>query len=928
LTGRRRRRDWSLLLSRPGIDPGTDPRPGPVSAEAARIAEMVAGTTRWDRWGPYLAERQWGTVREDYSANGDAWGSFTHDQARSRAYRWGEDGLLGISDDSGRLCFAIALWNGSDPILKERLFGLTGPEGNHGEDVKEVYHYLDATPSHAYLKARYRYPQEAFPYGRLVAENARRGRDDPEFELADTGIFDDGRWFDVVVEYAKAAADDIVIRISATNRGPAAAALHLLPTLWYRNTWSWGREPSRPTLHEGEPVEGGVAVRAMDRKLGEYHLSAAGSPTLLFTDNDSDTERLWGRPNASPYVKDGIGAFVVTGDHGAVNPARTGTKVSAYYSPTIAAGATETIVLRLTQGRPGVVSAAAEAIVESRIREADEFYAGLAAGTLSPDEAIVQRQAFAGLIWSKQVYHYDVAQWLDGDPSGPPPPPERLTGRNSGWRELDNHDVLSMPDSWEYPWYAAWDLAFHCLPFAIIDPAFAKAQLIHLTREWYMHPNGQLPAYEWSFSDVNPPVHAWAAWRVYKIDRRVSGVADRAFLERIFHKLLLNFTWWVNRKDSDGHNIFEGGFLGLDNIGVFDRSAPLPVPGHLGQADGTAWMGMYSLHMLVIALELAIDNPVYEDIATKFFEHFLYIAGAINGVGVDSMPLWDDADGFFYDTLHLDSGESIPLRVRSLVGLIPLLAVETLEPDVLERMPGFRSRLRWFLGNRPELASLVASWEEPGLGERRLLALVHGHRMKRLLSRMLDEAEFLSAHGVRSVSRAHLAHPYVLDLGGVRSTIGYEPSESRSGIFGGNSNWRGPVWFPINYLLIEALEKFDHYYGPDFMVDHPTGSGQTRTLGEVADDLGTRLCSIFLRDASGRRPVFGDVSEPTGAVPGDDDPLFFEYFDGETGAGLGASHQTGWTALVAKLLDSAARQRLAAAERDPPADRETDGPPG
>ncbi len=876
--------------------------PVPV-AERVRLAETAAGTARWDRWGPYLAERQWGTVREDYSPGGTAWDSFPHDHARSRAYRWGEDGLLGISDDGARLCFAVALWNGADPILKERLFGLTGPEGNHGEDVKERYHYLDATPSHAYLKARYRYPQGAFPYADLVDENRRRGRTEPEYELADTGVFGEDRFFDVEVEYAKAAADDILVRISATNRGPDPAVLHLLPTLWFRNTWSWGRHHARPSLAAVGSIVGGKVVLAEHPQLGAYHLVAGGSPTLLFTENESNAERLWGVANPTPYVKDGIGAAVVDGQPDRVNPESVGTKVAAHYRLTLAAGATEVVLLRLAKGDPRPPAPDADTVFASRIAEADAFYATLAGDGLTRDEALVQRQAFAGLIWSKQWYHFDVAEWLDGDPASAPPPAARQHGRNSDWRELNSADVLSMPDSWEYPWFAAWDLAFHCLPLALLDPVFAKNQLVLLTREWYMHPNGQLPAYEWAFSDVNPPVHAWAAWRVYKIDRRISGVADRAFLERIFHKLLLNFTWWVNRKDSDGHNVFQGGFLGLDNIGVFDRSAPLPVDGHLGQADGTAWMGMYSLNMLAIALELAREDPVYEDIATKFFEHFLYIAGALNGVGVESVPLWDETDQFFYDTLHLATGEFVPLKLRSLVGLIPLLAVETLEPDLLERMPGFRRRMRWFLANRPQLAGLVPSWEEPGLGERRLLALVHGHRMKALLRRMLDEGEFLSDHGIRSLSRVHRDQPYVLDIGGTRNTVDYEPAESRTGLFGGNSNWRGPVWFPINYLLIEALQKFDHYYGPDFTVECPTGSGRPASLAGVADELGDRLVSLFTRDAGGRRPAMGTVG---GA---EDDPLFFEYFHGETGAGLGASHQTGWTGLVAKLLEATGRRR-------------------
>ncbi|HEY6012909.1 MAG TPA: hypothetical protein VIU37_02850, partial [Candidatus Limnocylindrales bacterium] len=698
----------------------------------------------------------------------------------------------------------------------------------------------------------------------------------------------------------------ILIRISVTNHGAEPATLHLLPTLWFRNTWSWGRHHARPALTAVQSSVDGKVVRADHAQLGTYHLVAAGSPDLLFTENESNAERLWSAANATPYVKDGISATVVDGLAGRVNPNGVGTKVAVRYLLTLEAGATEAVLLRLGKGPARSPLPDADAVFDARIAEADTFFATLTGNGLTRDEALVQRQAFAGLIWNKQWYHLDVAEWLDGDPASAPPSASRLHGRNSDWRELNTADVLSMPDSWEYPWFAAWDLAFHCLPLALLDPAFAKNQLVLLTREWYMHPNGQLPAYEWAFSDVNPPVHAWAAWRVYKIDRRISGVADRAFLERIFHKLLLNFTWWVNRKDVDGHNVFQGGFLGLDNIGVFDRSAPLPVDGHLGQADGTAWMGMYSLNMLAIALELAREDPVYEDIATKFFEHFLYIAGALNGVGVESVPLWDESDEFFYDTLHLATGQNVPLKVRSLVGLIPMLAVETLEPGLLEQMPGFRRRMRWFLANRPALSALVPSWETPGLGERRLLALVHGHRMKALLRRMLDEDEFLSGHGIRSLSRAHLAEPYILDIGGTRNTVAYEPAESRSGVFGGNSNWRGPVWFPINYLLIEALQKFDHYYGPEFAVECPTGSGRLASLGEVAEELGDRLISLFTLDAGGRRPSLG----PEG--PGED-PLFFEYFHGDTGAGLGASHQTGWTALVAKLLEARGRHRAAKA---------------
>ncbi|HEU0236322.1 MAG TPA: hypothetical protein VFR14_07780 [Candidatus Limnocylindrales bacterium] len=892
-------------------EPAPTDAPVDPGAERARLAEAKAGTARWYRFGPYLSDRQWGTVREDYSEGGTAWDYFPHDHARSRAYRWGEDGLLGISDDQARLCFAVALWNGEDPILKERLFGLTGSEGNHGEDVKEQYWFLDALPSHAYLKALYRYPQRAFPYDQLVDENRRRGKGDPEFELRDSGVFDEDRYFDVLVEYAKADAEDIVVRLSVTNHGPEAAPLHLLPTLWFRNTWSWGRNPDRPAITAAGSVAGGRTVIAEHPRLGRYRLVAQGSPSLLFTDNETNLERLYGVPNATPYVKDGIGEAVVNGRAEAVNADRTGTKAAAWYRLTVAPGATETILLRLSKDEQRTPFEGAEALFDRRIAEADAFYASLGRDGLTDDEALVQRQAFAGMIWSKQFYHLDVGQWLDGDPAQPTPPPSRRKGRNHEWRELNNADVISMPDAWEYPWYAAWDLAFHCLPLALVDPEFAKNQLLLLTREWYMHPNGQLPAYEWAFSDVNPPVHAWATWRVYKIDRRISGTADRAFLERVFHKLLLNFTWWVNRKDADGHNVFQGGFLGLDNIGVFDRSAPLPVPGHLGQADGTAWMGFYSLQMLQIALELAREDPVYEDIATKFFEHFLFIAGALNGLDTDGPPLWDEADEFFYDVLHLESGEFIPLKVRSLVGLMPLLAVETLEPELLERMPAFRRRLGWFLRNRPELAALVASWEEPGVGERRLLALVHGHRMKALLRRMLDESEFLSPHGIRALSRVHRDQPYMLQLGGQEHRVEYEPAESRSGLFGGNSNWRGPIWFPINYLLIEALQKFDHYYGPDFRVELPAGSGTLATIGDVAAELSRRLESIFLVGADGRRPVFGTDEAVQRDSRWRDHVLFYEYFDGDTGRGVGASHQTGWTGLVAKLLEQTGRGRAA-----------------
>jgi hypothetical protein len=900
-----------------------------LDSERTRLARAREDGVRWDLWGPYLAERQWGTVREDYSRDGQAWHAVPHDHARSRAYRWGEDGLLGISDDQARLCFALALWNGKDPILKERLFGLTGPEGNHGEDVKEAYYYLDATPTHSYLKGRYNYPQQAFPYAELVAENRRRGRDQPEYELFDTGVFTEDRYFDIIVEYAKAAPDDLLIRLRATNRGPEAAVLHLLPTLWFRNEWAWDLCGDRPqpmlraapspnlpdrvaaTEVAAEKSSDYRLVQATHDRLGEYWLACAGAPKLLFTENESNSQRLWGVPNRTPYVKDGINEVVVHRRAEAINPDDVGTKVAAHYIAMIPAGETETVLLRLCATRrqhpPPDPFADVEKIFATRIAEADAFYAPLAA-KLDAEARMIQRQAYAGLIWSKQFYYFDVGQWLDGDPAGPLPPASRKHGRNAGWRHLNNADVISMPDTWEYPWYAAWDLAFHCVAFAQIDPRFAKRQLDLLLREWYMHPNGQVPAYEWTFDDVNPPVLAWAAWRIYQIDAAINGAADRDFLERVFHKLMMNFTWWVNRKDQAGRNVFQGGFLGLDNIGVFDRSRPLPTGGYLEQADGTAWMGMFSLNMMTIALELARGNGVYQDVATKYFEHFLYIAGAMNDIGGEGIALWDEEDGFFYDVLQFPHGGMMRLKLRSLVGLIPLLAVETLEPDLLEALPGFKRRLAWFLTNRPQLASLVSRWYEPGVGERRLLALVRADRMMRLLRRMLDPEEFLSPYGIRSLSRRHGAEPFVFPVEGELYTVEYEPAESQTALFGGNSNWRGPIWFPLNFLLIEALRQFDRYYGDELVVEHPTGSGEYLSLDRVADDLAARLVAIFRRSPDGHRPVFGEKMLLQTNPHWRDCLLFYEYFHGDTGAGLGASHQTGWTALVAPLLESSVRE--------------------
>ena len=873
-----------------------------MTSERARLAQAGQGAAWWKKWGPYVSERQWGTVREDYSATGDAWEYLPHDHARSRAYRWGEDGLAGVCDDRQRLCLALALWNGRDPYLKERLFGLTNGEGNHGEDVKEVYYYLDSTPTHSYLKFLYKYPQAAFPYGQLLAQNRRRGRLDPEYEITDTGIFDGGRYFDVVVEYAKASPMDVLMRVTAYNRGPDPAPLHILPQAWYRNTWAWEADSPKPAI----TATGPTAAFLDHPSWLDYRLHFDGGPELLFCDNETNAPKLFGTP-AAGFFKDAVHEYVVGGNRAAVNPARAGTKVAGAYQFTVPPGGSAAVRVRLTQAQAGDSAADPfadfDAVFAARLAEADAYYDEFQRGMTDPDARSVQRQAFAGLLWTKQYYGYDVQKWKDGDPAAPPPPAGRGDIRNGDWGHLNNADVVSMPDKWEYPWYAAWDLAFHAIPFAVIDPEFAKQQLVLLTREWYMHPNGQLPAYEWNFSDVNPPVHAWATWRVFQIDRKQRGDrGDVPFLERVFHKLLLNFTWWVNRKDEHGRNLFQGGFLGLDNIGVFDRSKPLPNGGFINQSDGTAWMAMYALNMMRIALELALHNKVYEDLASKFFEHFLHIAEAMTDFCNRGRGLWDEADGFYYDQLHTPDGKTVTLRVRSMVGLIPLFAVETLDPDLMARLPDFTRRMEWFLNSRPDLAGLVSRWNEPGVGERRLLSLLRGHRMKLLLRRMLDEAEFLSANGVRALSKYHRDHPYTFDADGDPLTVKYAPGDAETGLFGGNSNWRGPVWFPVNYLIIESLQKFHHYYGPDFRVEHPTGSGQKLSLEEIADDLSQRLASLFLKDATGRRPAFGSDERLQTDPHFRDHLLFHEYFHGNTGAGLGASHQTGWTALVAKLL--------------------------
>ena len=879
-----------------------------MSAEERRLDAQRAGLADWRLWGPYLAERAWGTVREDYSADGDVWHSFPHDQARSRAYRWNEDGLLGISDESQRLCFALALWNGQDAILKERPFGVSGKEGNHGEDAKDYWFHLDNLPSHAYLRALYKYPQRAFPYEQILAETARRGPFDPEFELLDTGVFDGDRYFDLTVEYAKGSPTDILVRITVANRGPDEATLDLLPTLWFRNTWSWGTLGYEPSLSALPPSARAAQILAEHESLGRYRLTCEGAPELLFTHNDTNTARLYGVPNQRPHVKDAFHDYVVCGRSDAVNPERSGTKAAARYRLVVAAGSEQVVRLRLSSHVNGAASfgPAFDALFAMRIREADDFYRPLAPAEVSDDERAIQRQAFAGLLWNKQFYHYDVEQWLTGDPGQPKPPPARWQGRNHNWTHLNNHDVISMPDTWEYPWYASWDLAFHTIALALVDPDFAKDQLVLLLREWYMHPNGQLPAYEWAFGDVNPPVHAWAAMRVYQIERRIRGIGDVEFLERVFHKLLINFTWWVNRKDADGRNVFQGGFLGLDNIGVFNRSEALPGGARLDQSDGTSWMAMFCLNMLAIALELARQDRAYEDVATKFLEHFFYIAHAINdrpgAVGGEIDDLWDNEDEFYYDLLRLPDGRNSYVRVRSMVGLIPLLAVETMDAELLDRLPAFRARLEWFLRYRAEMVGDAASVTRAGELDRRLFAVVSESRLQAILRRMLDETEFLSPHGIRSMSRWHADHPYELRLGGrVLGRVDYEPAESRSGLFGGNSNWRGPVWFPANYLIIEALQKFDWYYGPTFTVEYPTGSGRRLTLWEVSVELSRRLIGLFTSH-DGRRAVFGGVELFQRDPYWRDLIPFHEYFNGDDGAGLGASHQTGWTALVAKLI--------------------------
>jgi hypothetical protein len=876
----------------------------PKTAEQERLAEAREKGVAWRKWGPYLSERQWGTVREDYSESGDAWSYFSHDQARSRAYRWGEDGLAGVSDDKQRLCLGLALWNGADPILKERLFGLTNVEGNHGEDVKEYYWYLDSTPTHSYMKWLYKYPQRAFPYADLVDTNRRRTRLELEYELLDTGVFAEDRYFDVQVEYAKDSPEDLLLKITVSNRGPEKATLHVLPTLWFRNTWSWGDDeaPAKPSIKRAGGARG-AALEAWHPELGRRWLHCDGSPALLFTENDTNAERVFGQPNAAPFVKDAFHALLVEGKAGAVNPALVGTKAAAHYRLEVGPGKSEVLRLRLSDAESlADPFGAFERTVEARLREADAFYADVVPRAATEDQADVARQAMAGMLWSKQYYAFDAQRWLRERGVDPFDPASQKQVRNRDWFHMRNEHVISMPDKWEYPWYAAWDLAFHTVVLSDADPDFAKQQLDLMLREVYLHPSGQIPAYEWNFSDVNPPVHAFATIFQYRMEQARRGKGDLAFLKRAFTKLLFNFTWWVNRKDRFGKNVFEGGFLGLDNIGVFDRSAPLPTGGHLEQADGTAWMAMYCQNMLEMAVELAAEDPTYEDLAVKFTEHFIWIGAAMNRVGRDGM--WDDEDGFYYDVLRRPDGSAERLKVRSLVGLLPLCATTVIEPWQRERLPQATAVLHDRLRRMPELLRGVhpTGPGHLGYGGRGIAALVNRERLERILARMLDENEFLSPYGLRSISRHHAEHPYVFRVGSDAYRVNYLPAESDTGMFGGNSNWRGPIWMPVNALIIRALLQFYLFYGDSLKVECPTGSGRKMNLFEVARELSDRLQRIFLRDASGRRPVFGGAEKFQTDPHWKDHLLFYEYFHGDLGAGLGASHQTGWTGLVETLI--------------------------
>ena len=869
-------------------------------AERTRL-QLRNDNKGWKKWGPYLTERHWVTVREDYSKNGDAWNSITHDMARSKAYRWGEEGIGGISDNKQHICFAFAFWNHNDHILKERFFGLTGSESNHGEDVKEIYYYQDSTPTHSYQKMLYKYPQAAFPYSKLVEESKKRSRLEPEYELLDTGIFDNEAYFDISMEYAKADEQDLLIKVTVENHSEIDAPITVLPTVWFRNTWCWGYEN-----YKHKPSLTGIGTSHIEinhQVVGRFKLYAEEADAFLFCDNETNFEKLYNSPNLSHYTKDGINDYIVDNKIEAVNPNHIGTKASVKYSQTIPGKGKKVFKLRFTNQTPENAFADFDAIFEQRQIEADEFYASLQKGIEDDNLKSIQRQSYAGMLWTKQWYYFNVFEWTKGDPAMPKPDPERKKGRNNAWKHLYAANILSMPDKWEYPWFAAWDLAFHTLPLARLDPDFAKRQLSVILREYYMHPNGQIPAYEWSFSDVNPPVHAWATWKVYEIDKEMNGgVGDTVFLERIFHKLLLNFTWWVNLKDEGGNNIFGGGFLGMDNIGVFDRSADLPTGGHLEQADGTGWMAMYSLNMLRIACEIAIKNPVYQDMASKFFEHYLHIAGAMQAIGGDKLNLWDEDDQFYYDMLHKPNGDAELLKVRSMVGLIPLFAVEVLTPELLEQLPDFKRRVEWVLNNRPDLASLVSSWDNPGSGETRLLAILRGHRMKMIMKRMFDETEFLSDYGIRSLSKYHKEHPYQFNYDGGTVRVDYTPAEATGDMFGGNSNWRGPIWFPMNYLILDSLEKFSSYYGPDYEVEYPTNSGKMMNIKEAAEEVSKRLLALFVPDSNQKIPMYGEYDTFQKNPDFNQNHLFFEYFDGDTGKGLGANHQTGWTGLISEII--------------------------
>jgi len=869
-----------------------------MNKERLRLIEDKGKKAHWRKWGPYISERQWGTVREDYSSNGDAWNHITHEMARSFAYRWGEDGIAGISDNHQFLCFAPAFWNGKDRMIKERLFGLNNHEGNHGEDVKELYFYPDNTPTHSYMKFLYKYPQAEFPYNQLAEINRNRDKTQPEYEITDTGIFNDNAYFDIFIEYAKAGTHDILVRISAFNRSNHEADFHLIPQAWFRNIWTWSGDNEKPVIRSSESS----FLKIKHKDLGDYYLYFQGDPEILFCENETNISRLYGQDSGQRTFKDGINDFIIEKNSNSLNKNNYGTKAGLHYETKIIGGGNACFQFRLTNSEYPDPFNDSEAIFQTRINEADDFYSEIQKNITSEELKRIQRQAFAGMLWGKQFYYYDIQQWLKGDPAMHSPPQERRKGRNSEWFHLYNSDIISMPDKWEYPWYAVWDLAFHTIPFAVIDPEFAKKQLVLLTREWYMHPNGQLPAYEWNFSDVNPPVHAWAAWRVFKIDEKITGKADVQFLERVYHKLLLNFTWWVNKKDEEGRNIFQGGFLGMDNIGLFDRNEKLPSGGMLNQSDGTSWMAMFALNMMRISLELARTNASYQDMASKFFEHFLHIAGAMTRAAREGIGLWDEDDSFYYDVLDTFHTQPLKIKIRSMVGLIPLFAVEVLEPGLMAQMPEFEKRMNWFLNNQPELASLVSRWNEPGVGERRLLSLLRGSRMKKLLKRMLDENEFFSPYGIRSLSKYYKDNPYSFYIDGEHFRIKYTPAESETNMFGGNSNWRGPVWFPVNFLIIESLQRFHHYYGDDFRIECPTGSGNYTSIKKVSEEISKRLVSIFQTNEKNFRPVNGDEGLLYNDPFFKDYILFYEYFNGETGKGLGASHQTGWTGLVAKLI--------------------------